>query len=206
MRHRKIKNVILDFDGVIVDTYELVFDIFKERYPQVTRENFQDLFDTSVNEKDEMGLADGEDFVDWFFSKYNSALSGQHTFPASEECLRELAEDYNLFLVTSNSEKVVGEFLRDIDLNLFTEIMGYETDRLKVEKFKLLEERDLINQEDSVFVTDTLADVVEGKEAGYKVIAGTFGYHDRNRLKKGQPDVIADSWREIVKLINCWSD
>ena len=104
-------------------------------------------------------------------------------------------------LVTSNSERVVRDFLKRNELDIFKEVLGYETHRLKTEKFKLLEEKYSMPIKNIIFVTDTLGDVVEGGEVGCQVLAETFGYHDRNRLEKGSPKWIVNSWEEIMEII-----
>jgi phosphoglycolate phosphatase-like HAD superfamily hydrolase len=201
MVNKKLKNIIFDFDGVIVDTYDIVFNIFREKYTDVTHKKFQDLFDTGIDDDDAMGIADGEEFIKWFFERYKTDLKSGHILPDIAEYLGELNRQYNLFLITSNSERVTSDFLKQNKLNYFNRISGYETDRSKVVKFKILEKDFEVNSKNSIFITDTLADIVEGQQAGYKVLAETFGYHNRERLEKGNPDWIVNSWDEIIKTI-----
>jgi|GEM_PF-4000719 len=55
--------------------------------------------------------------------------------------------------------------------------------------------------EDVIFVTDTLGDVKEASKLGIKIIAETFGFHNRERLQLGEPYMIVDSWDEIESEI-----
>ena len=196
-----MKKIVFDFDGVIVDTKGMVFDIFKQAYPKITMRNFLNCFDTGINEDDGIGLGDGGEFVKYFFKEYNKQLGSRHLYSDIEKFLQNLAEKAELFMITSNSEKVVKDFLRKNDLDVFRDVFGYETHLSKTEKFKILERKHSIQPEEAIFVTDTLADIREGQEVGCQILAETFGYHDRERLERGKPDWLVDSWGEVVDIL-----
>lgn len=55
----------------------------------------------------------------------------------------------------------------------------------------------------SFFITDTSGDVREGKEAGIKTIATTWGYHTKEELVEAKPDYIVDDVQQLeVLLVN----
>jgi len=197
----KLKNIIFDFDGVIVDTYDFVFDIVKENYPEITQQDFKDLYNQGISKNNKISFGADKKFFKYFFEEYNSRLNRNHIFPDAIKYLNTLNNEYNLFLITSGSEVVVTNFLDKLGWNFFDKILGHETSKSKVIKFKLLEGNGMVSSENSVFITDTLADIVEGQQAGYKVLAETFGYHNRERLAKGKPEWIVDSWEKIIKTI-----
>ena len=196
-----MKKVVFDFDGVIVDTKDMVFDIFKEMQPKITRKDFLHCFDGNLNDDDKMEFNSSNNFIHIFFQKYTKKLNSNHLYDGAIKYLKKISNNAEACLITSNSERVVKDFLKKNKLDIFKEVLGYETHKLKTEKFKLLEEKYSIPTKDIIFVTDTLADVTEGEEAGCQVLAETFGYHDRDRLEKGNPKWIVDSWEEIIEII-----
>ena len=54
-----------------------------------------------------------------------------------------------------------------------------------------------VDLDKSTFVTDTLGDIKEANKLNIKTIAETFGFHNRQRLEKGKPYAIVDSWDEL---------
>jgi phosphoglycolate phosphatase len=96
----------------------------------------------------------------------------------------------------------VGDYLVNNGIqDLFDRALFKEDGLLKVEKLRMLETKYDATPATSVFVTDTVGDVLEGHKAGLKVIAVTFGYHNRARLAKAAPEALVDSWPELVALL-----
>jgi phosphoglycolate phosphatase len=52
------------------------------------------------------------------------------------------------------------------------------------------------------YVGDTVGDVVEGRQAGARTVAVTWGWHDENLLRGARPDHVASSPHELVELID----
>ncbi len=44
------KTIIFDFDGVLVDTYQITYDINKKSYPQMDEEEFRAMFNINFYE------------------------------------------------------------------------------------------------------------------------------------------------------------
>ncbi len=87
-------------------------------------------------------------------------------------------------------------------LELFTKIMGFETHKSKVEKFKILMAEHGVTPENTIFITDTLGDIKEAHKVNIRTIAETFGFHTRERLALGTPFTIVDSWKEIEEALD----
>lgn len=216
-----LKNIIFDFDGVVVDTYDLVFKIFED-YSEIncgrgknvsnrgayasecknlTNEAFQDFFNGGITDNFKREPDEMKKFIEYLFKEYANRLKSQYIYKDAKDGLRQLFEKYKLFLVSSNSEIVLNRFLQENKLDVFDKILGFETHTSKVEKLEMLENDFGISVENSIFVTDTLGDVVEAHEIGCKVLAVTFGYHSRERLKKGKPEWIVDLWSEVLSVV-----
>ena len=83
----------------------------------------------------------------------------------------------------------------------FSEVLGKETHKSKVEKFKMIFKEYGLKPEECIFVTDTLGDLREAKKVGVPTIAVTWGYHGKTRLKKGSPNLIIHDFEELTGAI-----
>lgn len=100
---------------------------------------------------------------------------------------------YRLVVVTSGSEKNVKAYLeRENVIDCFDDILGFDTHKSKVEKFKLLLQKYSLEPYNIVFITDTLGDIIEAHEVGIRSIGETCGLHGRETLERGNPEIIID--------------
>ncbi|HVY72696.1 MAG TPA: HAD hydrolase-like protein [Candidatus Paceibacterota bacterium] len=194
-----LKNIILDFDGVIADTFDVGWALAQEHDEDATLEKFLAHHDGNVFEEPQIKFK--PERLPEFNAEYRRRVQPGHIERAREPIMR-LGATYSLFVVSSNSEHGIAEVLKNAGvLHLFVRIMGLETHRSKVEKFKILMAENGVTPENTLFVTDTLGDIKEAEKVGIRTIAETFGFHDRERLAQGNPFRIADSWDEIEQII-----
>ncbi len=59
-----------------------------------------------------------------------------------------------------------------------------------------------LNPQDCLFVTDTLGDLIEAKEVEVNSIGVLGGYHQRERLERGEPKKIIKSLDELISLVD----
>lgn len=194
-----IKNLIFDFDGVIADTFDINSALSFEHDETATLEDFLAHHDGNVFAEPRIKFK--PERVHLFYSEYRKRLTPSH-LDWSVKPLQRLGEKYSLYIVSSTSELVIKEVLEKLDLlELFTRVMGQETHRSKVEKFKMLMDQNGITPKDTIFITDTLGDIKEANKVGIRTIAETFGFHPRERLALGEPLKIVDSWAEIENCL-----
>jgi len=86
-------------------------------------------------------------------------------------------------------------------LSCFTEVLGVDFHKSKVEKFKYLFQKYDLKPEEILFVTDTLGDILEANKVHVRTIAVDFGFHDRERLEKGKPFKIISGFTEMLEVI-----
>ncbi len=163
----KIKNIIFDFDGVLVENSELLLKIHRDTLGWISDEEHLQVFDGNTPEfikqytKEEINL---------FWEKWKKVLLNEKIEEKAKTFL-ENNLDKNFFIISSNSEDILNKILKNEEkINLEESI--FITDSLG----------DL--RESSEFPE-------------LKKIAVTFGVHDRERLEKGKPDFIIDDWDEI---------
>ncbi|MEA2701587.1 MAG: phosphoglycolate phosphatase [Candidatus Parcubacteria bacterium] len=195
-----IKNLIFDFDGVIADSFDISWALSREHDETATLEDFLAHHDGNVFAEPRIKFK--PERLHEFYSEYRNRLMPSHIERATEP-IRRLAGNYSLFIISSNSEHAIKEVLNQAEvLTLFVRILGEETHKSKVEKFRILTEENGITPDNTLFVTDTLGDIKEARKANIRTIAETFGFHDQERLMQGEPFRIADSWEEIEGIIS----
>jgi len=195
-----MKFIIFDFDGVIHDTFELGYKTnMKVLGDDLTEDGYRNLFNGNIYDKVEIT----EENLRQFFEILSEAFKLLKIEENVKANLTKLAKKYSLFIISSNQEETLNIYFQNNNkTHIFKEILGYETHKSKVEKFKILFEKYGFGPKDCIFVTDTLGDIIEGNKVGVKTIAVDFGFHDRSRLEKANPFKIVSSFDEIVETIN----
>ncbi|MEI7890498.1 MAG: HAD-IA family hydrolase [bacterium] len=198
-----MKAIIFDFDGVIHDTYEMAYQIDRESSGgDLTREQHRDFFSGNIFERVVVDEEKAKTQIDKFYELQKEAFKYLKIDENIKNNLEQLSKDHILFVVSSNWEETLNTYFQNNNFtHIFKEVLGAETHRSKVEKFKLLFEKYNLNVNDCVFVTDTLGDILEGNKVGVKTIAVDFGFHERDRLEKGSPFKIVSSFDEVVGTI-----
>ncbi len=195
-----MKTIIFDFDGVIHDTFELAYKInVGISGEDLTKEKYRDFFNGNIFENEETNKKD----TDKFFKLQNEAFKYLKTDVNIRNNLEKLSKKYQLFIISSNQEEALDIYFQNNKfLHIFKEILGLETHKSKVEKFKYLFKKYKLKSDGCIFVTDTLGDILEGNRVGVKTIAVDFGFHKRDRLEKGKPFKIVSNFEEIIKTID----
>ncbi len=195
------KAIIFDFDGVIHDTFEFHRGKVGEfAGTSISKQDFQDIHNGNFYEHKNDKL----DNVDWIAYR-DFTHEGFKTFQIDEkmkEMLLALNDSHELFIISSGGEKNIGVFVKNNGLeNIFKEVLGGETHSSKVEKFNSIFKKYNLSNEDVIFITDTLGDILEANEMNIKTIAVDFGYHPRETLEKGKPFKIVSSVGELSETI-----
>ena len=195
-----IKLIMFDFDGVIDGNYELHFELSGKKFLDITREEHRKLFEGNIHiEREKLKHRDtGFDFL----KHLSDTRKTRKIKKDVEETLLHLSKDYTLGIVSSSHEYGIKDYLEGNEIeDLFSFTYGYETHKLKIHKFeKVLNEFNL-KKEECVFITDTLGDILEANEIGIKTVAVDFGYHERERLEKGNPMRIISNFSELVEVM-----
>lgn len=200
--------VFFDFDGVIVNTYDMSFDIARILNPQLgsalNDEKYRRYFEGNIHEEIAKEKLRQKNDVTDFFSEYDRRLHAHHR-PGDmmDTVIRELASRYALFVISSTPTAIIKKFFAAHELeSCFKGILGSDVHTSKTKKIeRVLAERHAAPG-DCVFITDTLGDIREAEAAGVQSIAVTWGYHPRETLERGKPIAIAEDPRELVSCID----
>jgi phosphoglycolate phosphatase len=200
--------IIFDFDGVIVDSYEIFKDAFmaacfENGYHQIsTKEEFLNLFDGNLYESLEHTGIPAE-AIQQILKKFKEDTYLNHNniklFNGVREMLTKLAENNKIFVVSSNLTSIAEDMLRFHKIFYFEEVLGSDKGTSKVKKIEAIKAK--LPGYDFLYIGDTKGDMIEGKLGGAKTVAVTWGWHSRERLLSGKPDFVIDEPGELVDLV-----
>ena len=192
-------DIIFDFDGVIANTRDILFALFREFDSTISDEDFGAHFDGNVYEEPRIKFT--REAAAHMHNEYCNRLSIGHVETAIAP-VKRLQANHRLFIISSGEERGIKSVLENAGIkDHFEAIYGHNTHTSKIAKFEKIRDEFDVVLKDVIFVTDTLGDVREAKTLGVKTIAETFGFHNRARLKQGAPYVILDTWLEIENEI-----
>ncbi|USN44480.1 MAG: HAD family hydrolase [Candidatus Woesearchaeota archaeon] len=196
-----LKAIIFDFDGVIHDTFELYYKLHLNFSPDSTREYYRSRFEENIFKhlkKKNVSKETQEKFRELEYEAFKDLKLEREI----REEIEELSKKYSLFIITSNSQKNLDLYFENNKFTgVFKQVLAEEAHTSKSEKFKTLFAEEDFSKDECVFVTDTLGDIREAHEVGVRSIACTFGFHEEERLRKGNPFKIISDFKEIQRIV-----
>ncbi len=201
-----MKLLMIDFDGVFVDSFELSYAAsIKSSGKEVPREEYRTWFHGNIFEHFEVVKQTQKakpSAENLFFKLYTPALMEVLPVEGMKELARELSSKYALSIVSSTINAPLRQYLHLHDLGQFFDtILGGDVHTSKVFKINMLKELYQVAPEDCLFITDTLGDIREATKCGVRSIAVSWGFHDKETLKQGEPSAIVDSPDELRRAI-----
>ena len=197
------KIVLFDFDGVIADTFDICYDIVAGTHRSLTKDEFRGFFEGNIYEAEEKLIKEGKfPNEEEFFAKYTPQVLEMRPIEGIPEVLEKLKEAYQLVVVSSTITSPIQRYLEKYDLvRHFDWIMGGDVHKSKTVKIKMVLAKYKVKPEDCVIITDTLGDAKEAAKCNVKSIGVTWGYHERERLEKGDFFALVDKVEELIPIV-----
>lgn len=194
-----MKSIIFDFDGVIHDTFELAYRINSRiEKDKLSRDQYREIFMGNIYNHKIITPEKSQKF----FALQNNSFKYLKLEKEMEDFLEKINKDYNLFIISSNQEQALNYFFQSNNFtHIFKEVLGQETHQSKIKKFELIFDKYNFTAEDSLFITDTLGDILEGHKVGIRTIAVDFGFHSKTTLLKGKPFKIVSDLQTLEQSI-----
>jgi HAD superfamily hydrolase (TIGR01549 family) len=212
----KVKGILLDMDGTILDT--------KDAYIETAKISFQTLGQTPpknavaleipkrIEQKQSLSdLVEGEPqkFLDVYLKTfYAIVLDKTKPIPHATDALEELSRKAKLALITMRSvpkETLMKELCRFKMDQYFSHIVtALDTHKPKPSPEALIKALCAIDVQigDCVIVGDSVIDVQAGKAAGIKTVSVLSGLYSREELSKANPNYIIKDILELSKIVN----
>ena len=184
-----MKIIFFDFDGVIVDSFSMCYEISNIIRPS-TADEYRAMYEGNIYHALVKRPAARPD-ID-FFDEYAPRLAKHKPMEGVARDIEELAEEHILVIVSSTTSRIIEDFLKEHGLRgHFKEILGSDVERSKSKKIKNILEAYEVLPEHSIFITDTLGDIKEAAECNVKSIGVTWGFHSKGKLEEGGKHVVA---------------
>jgi len=200
------KIIAFDFDGVIVDSIKLSYDINKELMPDLDYEDWRTWsngnFHEIVRKRNDIKFLFNDDNYRYFRKRYNKEVLKILPIAGINNILNKMNEKYTLVVISSNSQKSIELYLKKHNLiHYFQDLLGEETSQSKVEKFKFVIKKYNTNSENLLLITDSLGDIKEANELNIKSLAVLWGIHDHSTLNLAAPHSIIARPEEILDSV-----
>jgi phosphoglycolate phosphatase len=197
---------VFDFDGVILDSFQVASEVFKTMHkkyqlPHFANENLLELFDGNIFKKyEELGMSDERirefkiDFKELFENEYQKLA----LFEGVKECITALSDTLELMILSSNHSDSIRRMLDTEGISgYFTQVLGSEIPGTKRDKLVAFIAETGIDPGTLYFVTDTAGDIREVEGLGIHTVAVSWGYHPAERLSASNPEIIVHSVSEL---------
>ncbi|MEK7618979.1 MAG: HAD hydrolase-like protein [Patescibacteria group bacterium] len=194
---------IFDFDGVILDSFEEGFRIRKTITPHITRDEYLAIYDQNVFRSCELeGFGDRE--VDAFMEQYRISIMHIAFFPLLPQIIEELAGEYQLHIISSTYTDIIHSKLAHHGLDrFFTSVLGGDFEKSKIKKFEHLRSfSDASFEDDMIFITDTVGDLVEADYHKIPSCAVHWGFHSTDTLLATSAAFHAYQPSELLQIVD----
>jgi len=200
-----MKVLIFDFDGVVTDSFEVVYTVCKnllakygvmiESKNAYTRMYDKNWFDAAI----ELGFPEEKtpELLELLQQELPKKYHQVEIFAGMKNALEQLELKHKVIIVTSGLTKVIEAYMKAQGLQQ-VEVIGADKEVSKIKKIGKIKQK--YTNAELYYIGDTKGDVLEGKSAGVKTVAVTWGYHKKETLETSKPDFIVDTPEELLKL------
>jgi phosphoglycolate phosphatase len=203
------KAIIFDFDGTLSDSWEIMMLAFRRLavrydYPFPSPDEIEKLKELPIKARlKKMGIPIYR--IPFMIQEIKKTFVEQQDtlrpFPGVCEALHVLAErGLQLYILSTNTEEVIGGFLKKNDMDVFVSIDSAPGLFGKQRSILNLLKRQGLSREETLYVGDELRDIEACKSAGIKFLAVTWGFDSPAMLENGNPDYIARTPQEILEI------
>lgn len=204
-------SIIFDLDGTLLDASKRMYLLFCELVPDctLTKKEYWDYKRNQVSHKIllewKYPQADFADFNERWMELIESEryLNIDTVYPDTIETLEKLRQRTTLYLLTARQRKdrLLNELRRLNIEKYFKKILATERNYSKEE---LLQRNPLavtdISNKKNYFVSDMGKDIALGNQIGYRTVAITHGFMNRERLQDYNPKAIIDELKELLMI------
>lgn len=193
----------MDFDGVIVDTFEIAYASTVEVVSQpITRDEYRTFFNGNIYDAKPVPVQEKMDETYPFFKRYSPQLLVLEPVRGMQEIIGKIAALGTLAVISSAINNPIEQFLGKHGMRgSFAKVYGADVHLNKVKKISMALEDFGIAPAETVFITDTLGDIREAAKAGIASIAVTWGFHSHETLQSGNPRAIVHSPEELFAVL-----
>jgi len=192
--------IILDYDGVLADSFELHFAEFSRlcRKLRLHRLDSREVF-RKIYEGDRLKQWLWAAVPRWLYvrlerrfrPRIEAVTRRAVPIEGMPHVVNELARRCPVYIITSNTTETTNWFLETYAITGVRDVLGADKGTGKVRKIRgvVLQHPDRT----AYYVGDTKADMREARAAGALPIGAAWGYHDAHKLDEASPESIVDT-------------
>lgn len=204
----KYENVILDFDGTIVDSapvFILCLNELSDEFGYRKIDSPDDIREKSAGEvlSKQLGLTNDRlaRWADRFRHVLKTRMLEAMIVQGMKDVFEELSPRYRIGILTSNSEEVVRHILAREGITTFDFIHPEAPIFEKDQAIKDSLDMHRLPVDRTVYIGDEVRDVEACRNVGMKIIAVTWGFNSKRLLERAHPDFLAERPEEILSLL-----
>jgi phosphoglycolate phosphatase len=206
---RLIRYLLFDFDGTLVDSRAVAFDILNEvairhGYPPIRHSEMAVLSRLPLKERlRQYGVPVYKvpKLALELRRRYGERLAHVPVYRGMVPVIRELNRKYRMSILSSNEPESIRHVLRTAGLELFDPIDASFNLFGKSAKIKSFLRKTGCARQELLYIGDELRDVEASREAGVRCVAVSWGFDSRELLKQGGPNFLIDRPEELPELL-----
>ncbi|MCX8151022.1 MAG: HAD family hydrolase [Candidatus Bathyarchaeota archaeon] len=212
----KVKGILLDLDGTVLDTKDAYVAAAKNAFKKLGLCEPKNGIALEIPKRIEQKLpladlvgCDSSQFLDVYLKGfYNISSNKTRPFPHVIETLAALSQKAKLAIITMRfvPKEIVIKELKQFGLEgHFTQVFtALDTDKPKPSPEALIKAAKAIDvkMDECAIVGDSVIDVQAGKAAQTNTVAVLSGLYSREELAKTNPDLIIKNIKELPKFID----
>ncbi|ALC83122.1 MULTISPECIES: HAD hydrolase-like protein [Bacillus] len=205
-----IKTAIFDFDGTIVESAQLVFDLFNSfadkykytRMPQDQSDYIRTITFKERFKKFNVPLVKIPMLTIDIVKKYKEAIPYLEPVEDIQSVLQTLKESgFKLILLSANSKENIEQFLQLNQMEYFDEILTSHRFFGRHLTLNNYIKKEKVARENVIFIGDEHRDIIACRKSNIKIISVTWGYDFEELLSQANPDFIVSKPVEIIDAI-----
>ncbi|MEW6194183.1 MAG: HAD family hydrolase [Bacteroidota bacterium] len=212
----QINFVVFDLDGTLISSHETIYlatlhalrevnivrAIEKDKFMNMIGMHFEDIFR-------EFGFSvpDFEYFIGIYKSIYFDYIDASQIYPGVEKIINKLKTgNIKIGLLTTKAQDQADLILKHFNLHhQFNGVMGRRpgiAHKPSPEPLLKLSSEVGIEMNNTLMVGDSELDIECGKNAGAFTCAVSYGYRNKEELKKSSPDFLIDNISDLEFIIS----
>lgn len=205
------KTIIFDFDGTIVDSRDLIIQLYneiaeRENYKKINKSDIESLSTLPILERCKVLDAPIHKIPSMLLEARKNYKNEIHTLRVKDgvlELLYKLKESgFSLGIISSNARSTIIEFLKQNNIDVFDYVHSAKNLFGKHYSINGLVKSFNLDKKDTIYVGDEVRDIEACKKSHIKIIAVTWGYDSTKLLQKGNPEYLINKPDEIIDIVN----
>ncbi|WP_305403651.1 HAD-IA family hydrolase [Photobacterium leiognathi] len=205
------KKIIIDFDGTLAASFDLFIEAMRAAHIKYSFRNVEDneietfRHYSALQILKFLGLPMYQvPTVTRYIRRYMAAKVKALPLASNwQETLQTLALDYQLVILSSNSNQNIQTFLDQHELKCFSKIVSDVGLFGKVKAIRKLLKDNRWQNKNVFYIGDEIRDIKAAKKAKISSIAVTWGYNAEQALIIHQPDHVISNSNTLIEILQC---